>query len=105
MLHARQFLSTDRIEDDIQHLGEHVCKMLSDMCLRKHSERLASQPQTVASLLKLFGNVAVFATDCSSGSEHCASFVMGIISNMWIQRNSAVPIIGGAFSRISTNSS
>ncbi|KAI9459860.1 hypothetical protein BJY52DRAFT_1364640 [Lactarius psammicola] len=58
---------TDRVEDDVQHLGEQIYKLLSDMCLQKHSERLVSQPQTVASLLKLFGNAAVFAADCSDG--------------------------------------
>ncbi|KAI9435568.1 WD40-repeat-containing domain protein [Lactarius indigo] len=63
------FMPTDRIEGDIQRLGEQVCKTLSNMCLQKHSERLASQPQTVASLLKLFRNAAVFAADCSNGEK------------------------------------
>ncbi|KAH9015816.1 hypothetical protein EDB84DRAFT_1567566 [Lactarius hengduanensis] len=62
-------MPTDRVEDDIQHLGEQICEMLSEMCLQKHSERLASQPQTVTSLLKLFDNPAVFAADCSNSNR------------------------------------
>jgi hypothetical protein len=56
---------TDDVDADVQNLGEQVHDVLVEMQLPKFSERLASQSLTVMYLLNLFGNVALFAEDCS----------------------------------------
>ncbi|KAH9057607.1 WD40-repeat-containing domain protein [Lactarius vividus] len=52
---ACDLMPTDRVEDDIQDLGEQICEILSEI--------------QCTSLLKLFENVAVFTADYSNRKE------------------------------------
>ncbi|KAI0263300.1 hypothetical protein BC834DRAFT_938963, partial [Gloeopeniophorella convolvens] len=62
---ACEFMPTDDVEEDVQHLGEQICELLVHMQVPRYSERLFSQVYAIPSILNLITNAATFAEDCS----------------------------------------
>ena len=100
-------MPTEDVEEDIQNLGEQICDILVHMHLPKLSELFVSQAQTLASLLMLIQNAAMFAEDCSKLEFIGAlcSLLLPKLFLMCTQRSSATLNLGKAFSRISNDDS